>query len=601
MKRFAAKFFSLIVALSLALGLLGQIIIPVEAISPSIVISQVYGGGGNSGGVYTNDFVELFNLGSTTVSLAGWSIQYASATGTGNFGANTTAITPLSGSLAPGQYLLVQEGAGSTVWAPLPTPDVTDGSPINMSGTGGKVALVNTTTPLGCNGGSTPCTPAQLLPVVDLVGWDGANYFEGSGPAPATANTTAILRNNNGCTETDNNSTDFSVGSPAPRNTASPLNVCPLGDTPPSVASTSPALGALDVPLDADISITFSEAVDLADGWYDVACSASGTHSAVVSGGPESYDINPDTDFSTGEVCTVTLTAAKITDQDLLVPGYAMLADYSFGFTTFVDVCTTYTPIYDIQGSGASAAITGIVRTNGVVVGDFQNNSSVDNGNLNGFHIQDPTGDGNPLTSDGIFIFTGSTDVAVGDRVGVTGTVSEYSGLTEITASSIVPCDSGNTVAPTTLSLPVTSVDAFESYEGMLVTFPQELIISEYFNYDRYGEILLTSTRHMTPTALYEPGSSEAAAASQEFLLDKITLDDGRTVQNPDPAIHPNGNVFDLTNLFRGGDIVQNVTGVLDYSFSLYRIQPTQGADFIATNIARMHRLKWAVRLKWSR
>ncbi len=72
--------------------------------------------------------------------------------------------------------------------------------------------------------------------------------------------------------------------------------------------------------------------------------------------------------------------------------------------------------------------------------------------------------------------------------------------------------------------------------------------------------------------------------AAQEFLLNRITLDDGRTNQNPDPAIHPNGDIFDLTNLFRGGDTVANVTGVMDYGFGLYRIQPTQGADYTNAN-----------------
>jgi len=90
--------------------------------------------------------------------------------------------------------------------------------------------------------------------------------------------------------------------------------------------------------------------------------------------------------------------------------------------------------------------------------------------------------------------------------------------------------------------------------------------------------------RHLTPTAEFEPGSPEETQAVLDFLLDKITLDDGRTSQNPDPAIHPNGGVFDLTNLFRGGDTVANVTGVMDYSFSLYRIQPTQGADYTNVN-----------------
>ncbi len=117
----------------------------------------------------------------------------------------------------------------------------------------------------------------------------------------------------------------------------------------------------------------------------------------------------------------------------------------------------------------------------------------------------------------------------------------------------------------------------------MYVTFPQALVISEYFNFDRFGEIVLTSERHLTPTAEVEPGPAAIAGAA-DFLLDKITLDDGRTAQNPDPAIHPNGNVFDLTNLFRGGDTVENVTGVMDYSFGLYRIQPTQGADYTNTN-----------------
>jgi len=188
---------------------------PARAISTTVVISQVYGGGGNSGAPYTNDFVELFNRGTTTVSLSGWSVQYTSATGTGNFGSATNLITPLSGSLAPGQYLLIQEAAGTTPSASLPTPDVTDSTPINMSATGGKVALVNTTTPLGCNVGSTPCSPAALATIVDLIGYDGANFFEGAGPAPVLSNTTDALRADSGCTDTDNNNTDFSAGPPA--------------------------------------------------------------------------------------------------------------------------------------------------------------------------------------------------------------------------------------------------------------------------------------------------------------------------------------------------------------------------------------------------
>jgi predicted extracellular nuclease len=244
-----------------------------------------------------------------------------------------------------------------------------------------------------------------------------------------------------------------------------------------------------------------------------------------------------------------------------------------------------FTPIYTVQGDGTASPLAGTeVAVEGVVVGDFQNNGEPDNGDLNGFHVQDPTGDGDAATSDGIFVFApGGMDVAAGDAVRVRGSVSEFFGLTEITASQIWLCSTGNSVAPTALSLPVTSVDDFEAYEGMYVTFPQALTIVEYFNFDRFGEIVLGSERRLTPTAEFEPGP-EALAAEAAYRRDRIVLDDGRTNQNPDPAIHPNGLEFNLSNLFRGGDTVEGVTGVLDYSFGEYRVQPTQGANYAVVN-----------------
>src|SRR5690242_18526678 len=97
------------------------------AVSRTIVISQVYGGGGNSGAPYTNDFIELFNRGTTSASLNGWSVQYTSATGTGNFGSASNLISELPNvSLAPGQYFLIQEASQAAVGAPLPSPDLVD-------------------------------------------------------------------------------------------------------------------------------------------------------------------------------------------------------------------------------------------------------------------------------------------------------------------------------------------------------------------------------------------------------------------------------------------------------------------------------------------
>ena len=243
------------------------------------------------------------------------------------------------------------------------------------------------------------------------------------------------------------------------------------------------------------------------------------------------------------------------------------------------------TPIFTVQGSGAASPLAGTdVAIEGVVVGDFQNNAAVDNGNLNGFHVQAPVGDGDAATSDGVFVYApGSLDVQVGDGVRVRGSVTEFNGMTEITASNLWICSTGNGVAPTAVSLPVASLDNLEAYEGMLVTFPQPLTISEYFNFDRFGEIVLTTDRQSTPTAVEEPGAAAVALEATQALA-RITLDDGRTTQNPDPAIHPNGGIFDLSNSFRGGDIVQNVTGVVDFSFGLYRIQPTQGADYVPAN-----------------
>jgi len=199
------------------------------AVSNTVVISQVYGGGGNVGATLKNDFIELYNRGTTTVTLAGWSVQYGSTGGT-----SWSNITPLSGSIAPGHYYLIQEAAGTGGTVNLPTPDAT-GS-IAMAAGAGKVALVNSTTALtgtGCPLGAS---------VVDFVGYGGANCSEGATTATLT-NTTAALRINNGCTDTDNNSTDFSVGTPNPRNSSS-TNTC--GNNPPTITAPADPIKIVD-------------------------------------------------------------------------------------------------------------------------------------------------------------------------------------------------------------------------------------------------------------------------------------------------------------------------------------------------------------------
>ncbi|MFD3166919.1 lamin tail domain-containing protein [Herpetosiphon sp. NSE202] len=220
---------------------------PTFAASNGVVISQVYGAGGNSGATYTHDFVELFNRGSAAVSLNGWSIQYAGATGTGNFSGSVTTLPNFS--LQPGQYYLVRM-AGGTTGAALPTPDATGNA--TMSGTGGKVIVANTTAGLACNGGSTSCDAAQQAQIVDLVGYGGANYFEGSGPTPAPSNTTSVIRTNP-CVDADNNASEFTAVAPNPRNSASTTLTCSAAtntptNTPTNTATNTPTNTATNTP-----------------------------------------------------------------------------------------------------------------------------------------------------------------------------------------------------------------------------------------------------------------------------------------------------------------------------------------------------------------
>jgi predicted extracellular nuclease len=195
------------IAIVLSLALAG-IVIPASmasATSADVVISQVYGGGGNSGAQYANDFIELYNRGTASVSVGSWSVQYASSTG------SSWSKTALTGSIAAGAHYLIKESAGSSGGAALPTPEVT--GTIAMSATTGKVALVTNTTALTC---STGCATASG--VKDFIGYgSGVSSSEGS-PAPGLSNTTSDQRLGGGATDTDNNAADFQAAAPAPRN-----------------------------------------------------------------------------------------------------------------------------------------------------------------------------------------------------------------------------------------------------------------------------------------------------------------------------------------------------------------------------------------------
>lgn len=356
------------------------------------------------------------------------------------------------------------------------------------------------------------------------------------------------------------------------------------GDTAPSVASTSPANGG-EAAANDNIVITFSEPVTLGDLWFDITCTESSVHSAVVTDEDPVYTLNPDNDFTAGESCTVNIYAALVTDDDTDDPPDTMESNYSFTFTVAYGCGDPFTAIPTIQGSGTSSPLVGnIVSTEGIVTADYQTNAYV-SGTKNGFFMQSESADGDPATSEGLFIYSTLTDVHVGDHVRVTGTVKEQYDLTELSpVSQILVCSTGNSIDPTEFALPADSLLDFEKFEGMYVTIPQELTIVEYYNFDQFGEIVLGTERFMQFTAVNEPDPAGFAAWNADMALNSILLDDGREASNPDPARHPNGSPFTLENLFRGGDKLTNVIGVMDYNFSKYRIQPTAAADYEAVN-----------------
>ena len=291
-----------------AQGRLGSDVIALNVQQPPppvdhLVISQLYGGGGNTGAAYTNDYVELYNPTGVSFNLAGWSLQYASAAGT-----SWTNKQPLGGTIAPGEYFLVKLGSGGANGSALPAANI-EGD-INMSASTGKLALVSNSINL-----SGACPNGVDPDIVDFVGYGTtASCFEGAGRAPAPSATNAIFRKVNGAQDTNQNNTDFQAAPANPRRTA------PIVELGPWVAGTEPITDGTNAPYDSTISVDFSEPVDVVGNWYDISCTLSGQHNnATVASydGFKGYHITPNTSFQFGEQCTVTIFHTQVHDQDL--------------------------------------------------------------------------------------------------------------------------------------------------------------------------------------------------------------------------------------------------------------------------------------------
>ena len=439
----------------------------------TVVISQVYGGGGNTGAPFRNDFIELYNRGAEPVPIDGWSVQYASAAG------GVWQVTNISGTLQPGQYYLVQQAQGANAALPaLPTPDATGA--IAMSATGAKVALVNSQTPLACGAAAGNCFPNPAIQ--DFVGYGGANNFEGTAAAPGLSNSTAAARRSQGCTDTDNNFNDFSEATPTPRNTA----VIDPGCEPPPPP-----------------------------------------------------------------------------------------------------VCTPDTTIAAVQGSGQSSPVAGtVVSVAGLVTG------RITLGSARGIFLQMAEGDGNPATSDGVFVFTGSTtppaDAAVGNEVCVTGEVVEFIPTadprslptTEISRPTVFTLLGTPGTVPAAIELtaadaPANNPEALERFEGMRVRIGALTVVAptdafvDQPNASSLSNGLFFGVIEGVARPFREPGIDvfDVLAATAPATVPRFDSNPERIRVDSDLLGAP---VIDVSS----GARVSNLLGVLHYGFRTWTLLP---------------------------
>ena len=541
--------------------------------STTLTIDEVYGGGGNSGAYYKNDYIVIHNETNAAFSLANYSVQYSSAAG------STWAATNLSGSIAAGGYYLIQESAGTGGMAALPTPDAT--GTLALSGTAGKVALVSSTTLLT---GAMPSGGS----VIDFVGYGSTANAEGS-PAPGLDNTHSAVRINNGNTDTDNNATDFSSvlddATHTPFSSTSAAHAANGGGaTSLSIAGVTQAEGnsgttnfGFVITRSGDTTGSTTVHYASADGTATTADSdytalsgdltfAAGDTQKIIN-----VLVNGDTRNEPNETFTVALSAptggatfgagaatatGTITNDDLSV--------LKIGAVQGAD----HTSPYANQSVTVAGAVTQVVS--------------------NGFYVQDD-GDGNDATSDGILVFTSSAPtVQVGQAVMVTGTVSEYAPTTNtdaLTVTQLAPATNGivvtdaattHVVAPVIIGaggrLPPTEViasdndlatfhpttdglDFYESLSGMVVTVKSAQAVDSTYQ----GSTWVVADNGAEATGLNARGG--ITISPNDFNPERIQVY---------KSTSPNYVV---------GDHLGDVTGVITY-YSAGGAQPTPGGNY---------------------
>jgi len=352
------------------------------------------------------------------------------------------------------------------------------------------------------------------------------------------------------------------------------------GGAKPAVIATIPVNGAVNLSPATALTINFNMPVTATGAWATLSGSISGAQPVIISGGPTSYTVTPATAFAEGETITVTVLASQITDA---ATGTKQPdTDYTFTFNT---LSTTPLPIHTIQGAGATSSYAGQVQSiQGVVTATFQGA-----GGLGGFYVQELEAnyDADPATSEGMFVFNNSFTVNVGELVKVTGTVVEFGSApttqTELTSVSFVTkLGLADLPAPVEVTLPFNSFTYAERYEGMRVTLPQSLTVTDTQDLGRFGEFILSLGRLPNPTNIVAPGlpAVQQGLANQ---LNQIMVDDGVGSSYPTPTpFLADSNGRGVTR--RTGSTAAGVTGILDEKFGNYVIEPTAPIVFTDAN-----------------
>ena len=531
----------------------------------NVVISQIYGAGGNSGAVLNADYVELFNPTAGTLTLSNYSLQYSSAAGTT---ISTITVLPSTITLAPGQYYLVAANAGTNGAALPVTPDYPTGaatSNLALAAGSGKIALVSTTTKL-----ASVC-PATDPTIVDFVAYGtGTNCAYGTA-APLIGTTLADIRTNP-CVVLGNSGTEFVAGTPAPHNSAStPLSCSTTTSTPP-VAS------GLATPSAINTGGSTLLTVQVTPGTVPVSTGIAVSANLSAIGGSSTqpfFDDGTNGDVTAGDnvfsYSTTVITAGTFSLPVTVTDTQARTASATIALTATTP--PAFVTIRTIQANKPSTYATQRVTTSGIVVGVKSN----------GFYLEAKDADVAPVTPEGILVYTGATAipsyVVLGAEVQVSGTVNTYPTTsltpgTEIDGPQTFSLLSTGKALPTPVTItaaqdsPSGGIKQFARYEGMRVAI---------------ASMTTTSGTDATLTEMTETNVSNGrfygvvTGVARPFREPGIAVTDTAigTVPSTIPVWDSNPELIYVDSLATGGpaiDVTSNATvtglsGVMDFSF----------------------------------